>query len=329
MAGLVSLIDVVACAGAQVTGKGVVPVGAVAWGPGTGSTPAVPWAVGGHADVAAAGSSEATSFAGTIGSTASGGVESGGTASSTTAAVADAPSSGYRSANAWRALTASSPSRARAVTASSGTADSKATADPPANVPVPTAMAKACAAGPNDACDTATIAAIDRARALERVHPLRLPPDYERLPVDAQLLVVADLERTDRGLPGFSGLSAELDRMAATGAQERNDPTGPRGTAWGSNFAMGYAGALQADYAWMYDDGLGSPNTLCKPGALAACWGHRNNILANYGPHPSMGAAALAVRSGSTKLLVVTQLFSCCPAGSLDFKLARALGASA
>ena len=193
----------------------------------------------------------------------------------------------------------------------------------PANVPVPAAMTSACARPSSPACQSASLAAIDHARALEGVRPLRLPASWARLPVVGQLLVVADLERTDRGLPGFRGLSAALDRMAAAGAAHLADPTGPPGTSWGANIAVGFPTALQADYAWMYDDGPGSDNASCTRSDQSGCWGHRRNILGDYGAHPSMGAAVFQGGEG----LAMTQLFVGRPAGSLAFRL-PALGRS-
>ena len=187
----------------------------------------------------------------------------------------------------------------------------------PANVPVPAAMARACASPSSVACQSASISAIDRARALEGVRRLRLPAGWAHIPMVGQLLVLADLERTDRGLPGFGGLSAALDRMAAAGAARLTDPTGPPGVSWGANIAVGYPTALQADYAWMYDDGPGSDNASCTGSERSGCWGHRRNILGDYGAHPSMGAAVHGGGDG----LAMTQLFAGCPAGSLAFRL--------
>lgn len=210
---------------------------------------------------------------------------------------------------------------AHAVTESAGTVGSGQVADPSVSLAEPAAMVSACASGVQSSCNAASLAAIDRARAAESLRPLQLPAGYSQLPVNAQILVVTDLERTDRGLPGFSGLSAELDRLASAGAAHRTDPAGPSGAAWGSNFAIGYSGALQADYAWMYDDGPGSNNSDCRAGATSLCWGHRHNILGSYGPHPAMGAAVVPLASGPHKGLILTQLFAACPAGALDMKL--------
>jgi hypothetical protein len=187
--------------------------------------------------------------------------------------------------------------------------DTVALADPAANVPVPEAMSNACAAAPTLACQAATAAAIDVARAREGVAPLSLPAGFYTMRTVSQLLVVADLERTDRGLPAFVGLSPRLNRMALVGAVSKTDPDGPAADTWGANLAIGYTSALQADYAWMYDDGVGSDNADCTPRDRSACWGHRQNILDGYGPHPAMGAAVAKTEFYGQPSVSMTELF--------------------
>ncbi len=195
---------------------------------------------------------------------------------------------------------------------------SPALASPPANIPRTQAMDQACQVGPGLGCQQAVVAAIDSARSAEGVGPLVLPSDYDSLTVPQQLLVLADLERVDRGLPGFVGLSSQLDDMAQAGAAANTDPAGPSGAAWGSNWAGGEATALLADYDWMYDDGLGSPNLDCGQNQPASgCWDHRENILGNYGPNPSMGAAE-AIVNGVTSM---TEIMSSAPPEPLAFAL--------
>jgi hypothetical protein len=196
---------------------------------------------------------------------------------------------------------------------------SAATKDPAANVPRTPAMRVACRASGQE-CQQAVLDAIDQERAGEAVGALVLPPSYDTLSIARQLLVLADLERVGRGLPGFSGLSQQLDVLAEKGATTNDDPIGPSGTSWGSNWAGGEATALLADYDWMYDDGPGSPNMDCTTPTASGCWAHRRNVLADYGPHPSMGAAATKV-NGVTSM---TELFSSAEAGRLDFVLPSA-----
>jgi len=170
-------------------------------------------------------------------------------------------------------------------------------------------MDQACAQGTATACQLAVVWGIDQARASEGVRPLELPSNYDSLSVAAQLLVLTNLERVDRGLPGFTGLSAPLDHLANKGATANSDPNGPAGRVWGSNWAGGEASALLADYDWMYNDGLGSPNLDCTTATPNGCWDHRLIILSNYGPHPSMGAAWTKV-DGVTSL---TELLASAP----------------
>ncbi len=180
--------------------------------------------------------------------------------------------------------------------------------DPPANVPRTRAMALACSNGP-EPCQEAVLQAIDQARAAEGIGPLELPANFDSITTAEQLLVLANLERIDRGLPGFIGLSSKLDTLARSAALAGNDPNGPSGTTWGSNWAGGEASALLADYDWVYDDGPGSPNMDCTNALANGCWDHRRNVLGNYGPRPAMGAA-MTMMKGVTSM---TELFTSGP----------------
>lgn len=193
-------------------------------------------------------------------------------------------------------------------------------ADPSANIAPTQAMKLAC----NDGikfrygCQQAVVQAIDQARRAEGVVALVLPHGYDSISVGQQLLVLANLERVDRGLPGFSGLSTGLNALALVGAASNGDPTGPPGTTWGSNWAGGEASALLADFDWMYDDGPGSPNLDCTGPLASGCWDHRRNVLGQYGPHPAMGSAATQVKGG---VMSMTEVFSSGPAGRLEYRL--------
>ncbi|MGA3217942.1 MAG: hypothetical protein ABSE77_02505 [Acidimicrobiales bacterium] len=191
-----------------------------------------------------------------------------------------------------------------------------ALADPPDNVPRTPAMEQACSGGAGP-CQQAVVHAIDVARAAEGVGPLELPSYYDTLSVAEQLLVLTDLERVDRGLAGFTGLSSKLDALSKVAASSNQDPAGPAGTTWGSNWAGGEASALLADYDWMYDDGPRSPNMDCTNAVASGCWDHRRNILSNYGPHPALGAATTTV-DGVTSM---TELLTSGPAGALDYAM--------
>jgi len=152
------------------------------------------------------------------------------------------------------------------------------------------------------ACDQSALSNVDNALASEGYGPLSLPSNYSNLSIAAQLIAVANAERTVRGLPAMPE-NGSLDSRAYQGAQAGSDPTGPSGYAWGSNLAMGYPTALSADYVWMYDDGTNSPNVDCQSAGDSGCWGHRHNILIQGGGH---AGAALYDNGGSPNL---TQLF--------------------
>jgi len=149
--------------------------------------------------------------------------------------------------------------------------------------------------------DQIYLAEIDRARRAEGLGPMALPTDYPHLPLLEQILVVTNSERGSRGLPTFAGLTARLNHYAEAGARAHTDPIGQTGVVWGSNW-VGTDDPLYADFLWMYDDGPGGTNIDCKTAAASGCWGHRQNILGDYGPHPEMGAAVYGTAS-------VTQLF--------------------
>jgi hypothetical protein len=200
-------------------------------------------------------------------------------------------------------------------------AGNAALANPAVNVAPSKAMELACAQGTRQECQGAVVQAIDQARRAEGVAPLVLPPYYDSVTVGQQLLVLTNLERVNRGLPGFAGLSVHLDTLAAIGASANDDPTGPPGTAWGSNWAGGEASAILADFDWMYDDGHGSPNMDCTKALAPGCWDHRRNVLGDYGPHPAMGSAVTRV-NGVTSM---TELLSSGEAGRIGYRLPVAL----
>jgi hypothetical protein len=175
---------------------------------------------------------------------------------------------------------------------------------PPSSVPASGGQAANCY-GPTPnvaACNAAALADIDSARAGEGLGPLVLPSNFSSLSTVAQLVVVADAERTSRGLPSLPE-NASLDAMAHAGAVAGQDPTGPSGYSWGSNIAWGEGTPLAADFGWMYDDGANSPNIDCPTASSAGCWGHRRNILS---PWSGSAGAGLYVNNGTIQL---TQLF--------------------
>jgi hypothetical protein len=139
----------------------------------------------------------------------------------------------------------------------------------------------AAAFGSAPGCTAYYLRAIDAARAAEGVGPMDLPTNWARLTAAEQLFVVTDLERVDRGLPPYVGLSAELDTVAQQGADAGADPAlgAVAADSAASTWAGGMAAVLAADYQWVYDDGFGSANSSCSAPGAAGCWGHRDGIL--------------------------------------------------
>jgi len=170
--------------------------------------------------------------------------------------------------------------------------------DPAHNVQPDPDYTRACAGNgvdDSDACITAALDALNHAHALEGVRPMVLPAGFAQLNVPVQLFVVVNLERVDRGLPAFNGLSAALDANAQKGANDANDPPDP-GAAYvldDAEWAGGSSNGLDAVYGWMYDDGFNSGNLDCLHRGAAGCWGHRKGILDDFGAGPNlvMGAA--------------------------------------
>ncbi|MCW3045478.1 MAG: hypothetical protein JWL57_3636 [Actinobacteria bacterium] len=171
-------------------------------------------------------------------------------------------------------------------------------ADPPQTVPANPDFTEACAPSGLDssaACIQSALEAVDNARAAEGVKAMVLPTGFASLTVPKQLFVAVNLERVDRGLPPFAGLTAALNANAQRGADIANDPPDPGkdydvvDTEW----AGGSSNGLDAVYGWMYDDGVGSGNLDCPKGGGPGCWGHRHGILDDFGTVGTlvMGAA--------------------------------------
>src|SRR4051812_3419664 len=113
------------------------------------------------------------------------------------------------------------------------------------------------------ACITKALKAINRARATEHVRQMILPDNFTKLTVAQQTFVISDLERADRGLKPFRGVTAKLNRTAKQAAIAHADPA-PAYSAVGQFTVMDYTsnwtnnfGPLAGDYGWMYDDGYG------------------------------------------------------------------------
>jgi hypothetical protein len=195
-------------------------------------------------------------------------------------------------------------------------------ADPRANLPAPPLLFPPSPA----AQERAYLAAIDRARLREGLGAMRLPRDFASLTPVEELFVLTNLERTSRGLWPLWGISAALDGDAAAGARAHADPVYRGGVAWGSNWASGTDPA-QAMWGWMYADGPGpgGENLDCPPGGGGGCWGHRHNVLGQYGPYGLFGGAAVA--GGGTTELMVTGYAP--PAAGVVYTWAQAVAAGA
>ena len=217
--------------------------------------------------------------------------------------------------------TTGAPARASAIPAPNllPTARAQSVHPPLSIAPNPDFMA-ACQIGHNTVdnsprCMDAVLQAINNARGPEGVAPMSLPPNFAQLSPVAQLLVVANLERTVRGLAPIAGVVPELNDVAGAAAAQNVDPqgvwtlsSGAQAVAWASNMAGGYPSVLAADYAWMYDDGPHGTNVDCPGPGASGCWGHRDNILAsNSSPGATwvMGGAL----AGSTYGTTMTELF--------------------
>lgn len=150
-------------------------------------------------------------------------------------------------------------------------------------------------------CADAVLAAIDAARAREGVKPMTLPAGYFSLTVPEQLFVVVNLERVDRGLAPFAGISDAMDANAAQGADAGTDPPDPSGVVYDDElWSGGSVSALDSDYGWMYDDGRGSGNLDCPRTGGPGCWDHRNAILDDFGSAGYMVAGAAVDPTGDT-----------------------------
>jgi hypothetical protein len=183
-------------------------------------------------------------------------------------------------------------------------------------------------------CIDAALEAINHAHALEGVRPMLLPAGFEQLTVPEQLFVVVNLERADRGLPVFAGLTSGLDADAQRGANDANDPPDP-GRAYvldDAEWAGGSSNGLDAVYGWMYDDGYNSGNLDCLHRGAPGCWGHRKGILDDFGSGPNlvMGAAIDTTGdhhggdNGGTSM-AVTLAVAGAPAHSLLYSWSRVL----
>ncbi|BBH17594.1 hypothetical protein Back2_18810 [Nocardioides baekrokdamisoli] len=141
------------------------------------------------------------------------------------------------------------------------------------------------------ACLSGAVSDFNRARAKEGLGPINLPTNFRYLPLSYQLLILANIDRADRGLAPFVGLSATLNAYAMQGARTDTDPPFPSWTMYGAGNWVGSVNAFWAEFEWMYDDGPGSSNLDCPSSGGPGCWGHRHNIIMNWPDAMIMGAA--------------------------------------
>lgn len=186
------------------------------------------------------------------------------------------------------------------------------------------------------ACTTYVLQAINVARADEGLASMVLPTNWYTLSTTQQLFVLADLERTARGMPAYLGLNGALSATAQRAAAANSDPGLASGFPIANNAqgvpAMGAAWAggfmpLIADYIWMYDDGWGgsaaaTSNIACTSPRAAGCWAHRDELLgSDPGYNPGVGLATAncemgtgyAVVNGSSSFVDLIEV----PSGSL------------
>jgi hypothetical protein len=158
------------------------------------------------------------------------------------------------------------------------------------------ATVNACQSAPDSAnCVRLALIDINAARHSEGVGPMHLPGRFRALTRPQQLMVLSNLERIGRGLPAILGLTSRLDRAARRGALNFGDPVPPSNwytfsNGYSSNFAYGFNSTLEADFEWMYDDGVGSGNLDCTSSDQSGCWGHRHDILWHFSAPIAMGA---------------------------------------
>lgn len=174
---------------------------------------------------------------------------------------------------------------------------------PQGNVGLPVDFWPVCDLGPTSAaCTDAVLTDVDYARSLEGVGPMLLPAGFASLDPGRQVFVVTNLERVDRGLRPIVGLTADLATSASAAAVAFTDPVftgtdvGPLHGVWWTGIWADTPTPLIADLLWMYQDGYSGSDTTnvdCTAAGGTGCWGHRANILSDYG-----GAAEIVAGTG-------------------------------
>lgn len=163
-------------------------------------------------------------------------------------------------------------------------------------------------------CTNYVLQAINDARSVEGIPPMILPSNWYNITTTQQLFVIADLERTARGLPAYAGVNAALSADAQHAAQTNSDPTVAVGfpmandaqgsPGFGGAWSGGYS-LLAADYIWMYDDAWGgsdatTSNIACTSVQAAGCWAHRDELLgSDPGYNPGVGLTCTNCEMGT------------------------------
>ena len=174
------------------------------------------------------------------------------------------------------------------------------TANPPANAADPITLSWSS----NEAIQTN----FTNARRAEGCPPLTLPPGYDNMTPQEQMLSLFNSERTVRGLPDLRLDRTLLSQIALNHNREmveyeyfdHSSPVNlglaffggrltvnevlapPKVTATGENIAAGSRNSAEAVYSFMYFDGPGARNGACTPTDSSGCWGHRKTILGSF-----------------------------------------------
>src|SRR3954454_20827191 len=192
-----------------------------------------------------------------------------------------------------------------------------AAADTPAtNVATPVDYWPACWPDATTvACYDAVLSDINYARSLEGLTPMVLPVHFAALDPARQTFVVTNLERSGRGLRPVAGLTADLDALAVAAVAAQTHPVfarshvGPRTGTWWTGVWAGAPNPLIADLLWMYEDGWSGTDTTnvdCTAPSASGCWGHRNNILSDFGGAAEIVAGAAVGGGTSTSMALVS-----------------------
>lgn len=137
-------------------------------------------------------------------------------------------------------------------------------------------------------CLHAVVADFDIARRKEGLGAIVLPTNFVHLSAPRQMFVLINIERIDRHLPPFNGLSSTLNSVAQTGANHDaagHPPTNmPASTPHASEWSK-VSNALFSDFVWMYDGGAAA-----RAGILMNVCGPLTEGAAIASGHPGAGA---------------------------------------